>query len=48
MVHANQGESDLNSSANVNVDVVASAKAMIDSVIDSLKKTVPTTDVVPD
>ncbi|MCI73211.1 hypothetical protein A2U01_0094475, partial [Trifolium medium] len=32
----------------VNVDVGASAKAMIDSVIDSLKKTVPKTDVVPD
>ncbi|MCI06580.1 envelope-like protein, partial [Trifolium medium] len=38
---------DLNSSANVNVDVGASAKATIDSGVESLKGTVPETDVVP-
>ncbi|MCI55363.1 hypothetical protein A2U01_0076613, partial [Trifolium medium] len=39
---------DLNSSANVNVDVGASANATIDSVIDLLKEIVHETDVVAD
>ncbi|MCI93520.1 hypothetical protein A2U01_0114818, partial [Trifolium medium] len=38
----------LNSVDDANVDVGASTKAMIDSVIDSLKETVPESDVVPD
>ncbi|MCH90078.1 envelope-like protein, partial [Trifolium medium] len=44
----NLGGSVLKSCENLNADVGASAKAKIDSVVESLKETVPETDVVPD
>ncbi|MCH86632.1 hypothetical protein A2U01_0007491, partial [Trifolium medium] len=44
----NLGKSDLSPFADANVDAGTSTKAMSDSVVDSLKGTVPETDVVPD
>ncbi|MCI34563.1 hypothetical protein A2U01_0055783, partial [Trifolium medium] len=47
MVHANLGKSVLNLSAVVNSDVGASTKATSKFVDESLKETVPETDVMP-
>ncbi|MCI92247.1 hypothetical protein A2U01_0113543, partial [Trifolium medium] len=47
MVHANLGKSVLNPSAVVNFDVDAFTRATIEFVDESLKGTVPETDVVP-
>ncbi|MCI62897.1 hypothetical protein A2U01_0084154, partial [Trifolium medium] len=44
----NLGESILKSCENLSADDDASAKAVIDSIVDSLKETVPETGVVPD
>ncbi|MCI89875.1 hypothetical protein A2U01_0111164, partial [Trifolium medium] len=47
MVHTNLGKSVLNPSVVVNYDVGAFTKATIEVVDESLKGTVPETDVVP-
>ncbi|MCI58681.1 hypothetical protein A2U01_0079936, partial [Trifolium medium] len=47
LVHANQGKYDLNSSANVNVDIGAPTEARRNSVLKSLKETSPESDAAP-